>query len=302
MFRDGLLNDDLSLGELNLKVWAPHRIFSGARSAGGATWPAGSTRTILPKGWKLKGLQLTPPKGITIPAKHKSTLLCLPDGTIRKVCYYYSKSKTSKYQLASNLWARPFDVRPLSERRLTRVLGKKAARLTVLQCCPARAHICLEGRLRRLAAAGHPKGKSMDVSIFDGKRSGIFMAKTFAYADTKVPSPGFTGAVPIVCYLTNTRLSTIVKEFHNKYLTTSCGRIAKGQDFESSYWRHNFAVHAEVVGCTAGREARLTQEDPALMWKTHYGKMSANPGFVARWLAAGEDAREQLSVEERLCL
>jgi hypothetical protein len=79
--------------------------------------------------------------------------------------------------------------------------------------------------------------------------------------------------------------------------------IADGKDFEAKFWRHNFAVHAELVGWRGHRVSRLTQEDPETMWRNQYGRVSVNPSFAARWAAkATSTGLEHLTVDERLCV
>ena len=92
-----------------------------------------------------------------------------------------------------------------------------------------------------------------------------FLRRTFLYNETEFPPTRATQ----LRFLSKTSISNVVKDFHNQHLSSSCGQMAKGAQFEARYWRHNFAIHAELVGCRGDRVARLTQEDPETMWRNH---------------------------------
>jgi hypothetical protein len=138
-----------------------------------------------------------------------------------------------------------------------------------------------------------------------------FLHRTFLYNETAFPPTRAT----VLQFLTKAAaartpapersdsLSNVVKNFHNAHLSSSGGRITDGKDLEAKFWRHNLAVHAELVGCRGDLVSRLTQEDPETMWRNHYGRVSVNPSFAARWAAkAPSIGLERLTVDERLCV
>jgi hypothetical protein len=272
-------NADLSFADLNRKVIVLKRLFTGARGADLFSLVAGSSVNVVP------GCDAHKP------------LLASVEGLVQKTSYFMNKSKKSRYQQASGGWSRPFDQRPLSADRLSTVMPRARAELVASKCCSIRAHFELERRLRVLAQA-LPDSTAVTDTV-STKCDRAFLRRTFLYNETAFPPTRAT----TLQFLTKTSLSNVIKNFHNAYLSSSCGRIVDGKDFEAKYWRHNFAVHAELVDCRGDRVARLTQEDPETMWRNHYGRVSVNPAFAARWAAkASSVGREHLTVDERLCV
>jgi hypothetical protein len=272
-------NADLDFAALNRKVIVLKRLFTGARGADLFCLVAGSATNVVP------GCD-----------KHKPLLQAV-DSLTQKTVYFLGKSKKSKYQQANGGWTRPFDQRPLSAARLATVMPPERAALVARKCCSIRAHFELERRLRVLAAA-LPQSPAV-TSTADTKCARAFLRRTFLWNETEFPPSRST----TLRFLTRTSLSNVVKGFHNRYLSSSCGRIKDGMDFEARFWRHNFAIHAELVGCRSDRVARLTQENPEKMWTDHYGRVSVNPAFAARWASlAGTAGLHSLTVDERLCV
>jgi hypothetical protein len=270
---------DLSFADLNRKVIVLKRLFTGARGADLFCLVAGSTTNVVP--------------GCT---GHKPLLHAVDDLT-QKTVYFLGKSKKSKHQQANGGWTRPFNQRPLSATRLAAVMPPARAALIARKCCSIRAHFELERRLRVLAQA-LPQSPAVTAAA-DTKCARAFMRRTFLYNDTDFPPSRST----VLRFLLRTTLNNVVKDFHNRHLSSSCGRIRDGKDFEARFWRHNFAVHAELVGCRSDRISRLTQENPEQMWKDHYGRLSVNPAFAARWAnLAGAAELHSLTVDERLCV
>ena len=83
------------------------------------------------------------------------------------------------------------------------------------------------------------------------------------------------------------------------------GRAA-GADMEVYHLRHSTAVNLEMVGCTASREQRLTQENPDAMWRNHYGLLQQNPAFKIRLTTLKQklstEDYELLNADERLLI
>jgi hypothetical protein len=224
-------------------------------------------------------------------------LLASVEGLVQKTSYFMNKSRKSRYQQASGGWSRPFDQRPPSADRLATVMPRARAEQMASKCCSIRAHFELERRLRVLAQALPESLAVTDTASTKCDRA--FLRRNFLYNGTAFPPTRAT----VLQFLTQTSLSNVVKNFHNAYLSSSCGCISDGMDFEAKFWRHNFAVHAELVGCRDDRVSRLTQEDPETMWRNHYGRISVNPAIAARWAAkATSMGLERLTVDERLCV
>jgi hypothetical protein len=272
-------NADLSFADLNLKVVVLKRLFTGARGADLFCLVAGSTTNVVP--------------GC---AAHKP-LLNVVAGLTQKTVYFLGKSRKSRYQQANGGWTRPFDQRPLSAARLSSVMSSERAELMARKCCSIRAHFELERRLRILAKA-LPQSPAVTATA-DTKCAKAFLRRTFLYNETDFPPRRSTNLL----FLSKTALSNMIKRFHNIHLSSSCGRIKDGKYFEAKFWRHNFAIHAELVGCRDDRISRLTQESHEAMWKDHYGRVSVNQAFAARWATVAEVAeRHSLTVDERLCV
>jgi hypothetical protein len=271
-------NADLNFATLNRKVIVLKRLFTGARGADLFCLVAGSVTNVVP------GCDAHKP------------LLRAVEGLVQKTSYFMNKSKKSRYQQASGGWSRPFDQRPLSAARLSLVMSPERAALVAEKCCSIRAHFELERRLRILAVALPQSPAVADTT--ETKCDRAFLRRTFLYNETSFPPSKATQ----LQFLGRTAISNIVKKFHNLHLSSSCGRIVDGMDFEARFWRHNFAIHAELVGCRDDRVSRLTQENPESMWRDHYGRMSVNPAFAARWAQHAGPAVDGLTVDERLCV
>jgi hypothetical protein len=271
-------NAELSFAALNLKVVVLKRLFTGARGADLCCLVAGAATNVVPG------------RSTHKPLSH------VVEGLIQKTSYFMNKSKKSRHQQASGGWTRPFDQRPLSAARLSLIMPPARAALVAEKCCSIRAHFELERRLRILAAA-LPQSPAVTDTVAT-KCDRAFLRQTFLYNETSFPPTKATQ----LQFLTKTAISNMIKKFHNLHLSSSCGRIIDGKDFEARYWRHNFAIHAELVGCRSDRVSRLTQENPESMWRDHYGRVSVNPAFAARWAQHAGPAVDGLTVDERLCV
>ena len=232
-----------------------------------------------------------------------SDLYCMPGGStkfvqdpdgepgsmIAKVAIYNGKNAGSKGGVARNGWTRFVEIYPLRVDRVSLICGDAdKAKAIVLRACTVRALQEMDRRLNLqkeagLLLPGYPTSLGGRVCLSPS----TFMCTTKPER-LKPPS-----------------ISNILKRRIMNGSELLIGRAA-GADMEVYHLRHSTAVNLEMVGCTASREQRLTQENPDAMWRNHYGLLQQNPAFKIRLTTLKQklstEDYELLNADERLLI
>ena len=220
-----------------------------------------------------------------------------PDGTDFETCekfrfkYYMTKQRKCEEDQKRLGWTDWITVTPISAERIKEVppLGDMAgaqqqvyATRLAENCCPVRAL----GRLwKYLDDIKAPKVKLRKggvllqrLSVIPWKNTGL--AKIPAGEDAR--------------YAKSKTISKYVKDFHNKYMTTSCGG---GNDFEPRHWRHVSASCMKAVAC--GDEVKLRCQHKSERTYEDYYCVQPPSEFTKAW-GALPASKLGLSVEERM--
>jgi hypothetical protein len=231
-----------------------------------------------------------------------SDIRCIPGGSVKfisdpdgndlemtaKLAIYNGKTSGSEDGVSRHGWTQWVNIYPLRVRQITSIYGDSTAAAAIVnKACTVKALHEMDRRVRLrhqvLPLEGYPAKL--------GGRSCL--------------NPGMFECCNSPGILTADRISNILKA-----RLVACTGLTFGRSpdafMEVYHLRHSTAVNLEMVGCTAAREQRLTQENPDRMWRNHYGLLQQSPAFKIRLAALHQwmpTARfERLNADERLLI
>jgi hypothetical protein len=216
-----------------------------------------------------------------------------------KIAFKDSKGKKGAAQRNNNGYTPTVQIAPLQQVHLALFLSASRSRLMAERCCFVRALGELRSRLVHIARVYYRDGIAPpQLRAPTGATPVLPFLLPFDHMAVESDAPTGSRRSDELQFLQKGTINERVRKLHEiQYGEGTCGR---NKPFAASYYRHTSAHMYQVSGAIEARQSRLTQTEPDALFKNHYSKVPAHPGFVARLKLVPSEVLIQLSADELL--